>query len=521
MALAPRPLPLFVVTVAGQDLSARLVSARVRLVLSQPGLVDLALDLAADGPASGPATGGASGGATGGASGIASGMAPGDPVSLAVGMPPVPLFAGTLTAITRELVAGRAPVLRLRGHDALHALRQRSEAEMYEAMTLAEIAGRIAARHGLTLDARSEGPRWPQVLQARQSDLALLQGLCAATGHAFRLQGSVLLLLALDAAAPEETAVAIGQTVLDMAVEQNGFAPQGAVTVESWDPALAQAGIEFHGDGAPVAALRGLAQPDGSAAFAARALAADRAARTWVVDGRVLGMPAALPGDGLALAGSGLPPGLRPLLTEVVHSVDPADGFVTALSTRPQPVPPPRRGAEATLGIVQSVADPQGLGRVQVQLPAYGGLVAYWAAVALPGLGQAAGLMALPQPGDRVLVLLVGGDLAQGVVIGGLIGPDPPQDTGVTGDRVERYHLRLPGGQHLVLDDGDGSARLTQRDGTRLDLTPQGVDLQAANGSRLTLRDDGALLHSATDLRIAAPGRALRILADHVDFERG
>ncbi|PZF83197.1 phage baseplate assembly protein V, partial [Micromonospora deserti] len=154
-----------------------------------------------------------------------------------------------------------------------------------------------------------------------------------------------------------------------------------------------------------------------------------------------------------------------------------------------------------TLGAVTDVTDPEGLGRVRVELPAYGGLDAGWLAVLCPGAGRGKGIVALPDPRDTVLVALPGGEPAAGIVLGSLFGAVEPYDAGIDDGRARRWSLRTAGGQSVVVDDAAGSLRLATEGGSWLELTPE-----------LTT------LHAATDLVLSAPGRAMVVRARSVDF---
>ena len=79
------------------------------------------------------------------------------------------------------------------------------------------------------------------------------------------------------------------------------------------------------------------------------------------------------------------------------------------------------------------------------------------------------------------------------LVLGSLYGALTPPDPGVDGDSVRRWSLRTADGQQLVLDDGAHSVHLENRDGSAIDLAPDGV--------RITAK---------TDLTIDAAGRVHR-----------
>jgi hypothetical protein len=114
-------------------------------------------------------------------------------------------------------------------------------------------------------------------------------------------------------------------------------------------------------------------------------------------------------------------------------------------------------------------------------------------------------LVALPDVGDTVLVVLPsGGAGGVGVVMGGLYGTKSPPDSGVEGGATKRYTLRTPAGQLVTLDDANKAVRLEDETGSYLELTPEKV-----------------LLHAAVDLALEAPGRAVTVTGNTIDFRQG
>jgi uncharacterized protein involved in type VI secretion and phage assembly len=190
------------------------------------------------------------------------------------------------------------------------------------------------------------------------------------------------------------------------------------------------------------------------------------------------------------------------VLTEVNHSIDSRRGFISRLSTQPPPPPEHTRAAVATLGIVIQVNDPDQYGRVRVALPAYGNVETDWIGVLCIAAGPGKGLVALPNLGDTVLVLLVHEDPSQGLVLGGLYGQERLADSGVEKGAVRRFSLRTADGQLIQLDDR--SLRLQNRAGSFVELSP-----------------DRLHISSQTPVTIEAPGNSVLIRANQIDFEQG
>ena len=141
---------------------------------------------------------------------------------------------------------------------------------------------------------------------------------------------------------------------------------------------------------------------------------------------------------------------------------------------------------------------------MRVSLPSFENVNTDWINVVSIGAGAGKGLMIQPDVHDDVLVLLAHEDPAQAVVIGGLYGGHGTPDTGIEGGAVRRYTLLTPGGQRVKLDDAGQVIRLENSDGSFVELSPQKVSI-----------------HAARDLEIEAPGKAIVIRGNTIDFQRG
>jgi uncharacterized protein involved in type VI secretion and phage assembly len=171
--------------------------------------------------------------------------------------------------------------------------------------------------------------------------------------------------------------------------------------------------------------------------------------------------------------------------------------------------------------LVTRVDDPESLGRVRVSFPNFEDVESNWLEVLIPGAGSKKGLVALPDVGDRVLLLTAADDPGQAIVLGGLFGEEGPPDAGVEGGAVKRYTFVTPGGQRLQLDDAKRRARVQSSSGHYLELTPGGARLVASSGSYVELADKTVRIHAEADLEIEAPGKAVTIRGQSIDFQRG
>jgi phage protein D len=85
------------------------------------------------------------------------------------------VFKGAISAIEASLGAGDVPVVTVFAEDSLMELRMTRRMKSYENVSDADIAEAIAKEHGLTADAKADGPTYDVVQQWNQSDLAFLR----------------------------------------------------------------------------------------------------------------------------------------------------------------------------------------------------------------------------------------------------------------------------------------------------------------------------------------------------------
>lgn len=432
-----------------------------------------------------------------------------------------PLFDGEVTGVELARGPDGATVHRLRGYDLVHRLRRRGQVRVFENVTVADLAEELTSGHGIRVEADGRGPRLERLVQHRQDDLELLVGVAARVGLYTAMHGATLRLVDLDGHGDPVT-LHYGRSLWEVAVESTLDRPAAECTAYGWHPQRAEPIVERAGsprtgrqvrldpapgdvgaDGARIL----VDQPGRGAeelAAAAQATVDVGAGRALTVRGVAQGDPLLRAGCRIDLRGVGAQVDGRYALTEAVHTIDTA-GWLTRVSTCPPVVAAaePVAATTVTLGRVTGVADPEALGRVRVSLPAYGDPDAGWLGVLCPGAGQGRGLVVLPDVGDTVLVALPHGIPAEGIVLGSLYGGVAPPDSGVDGDAVLRWSLRTADGQSVVVDDAEHSIRLRDRAGSIVELTPALVRL-----------------HAATDLTVEAPGHAITMRADTIDFVR-
>jgi phage protein D/phage baseplate assembly protein gpV len=502
--LAP---PRVIVEVAGGPLgpleAASLTEVVVRQVLSAPGQCELTFaDPSPDAD-------------------VAATCVPGSTLRLRMPNQDQALFDGEVTAIERSYQPDRGRLVRVRAYDRLHRLRKNGGPRVHLDVSASRLASDLASGAGLTVDARADGPSQPRVVQTRQSDLELLLDVCERAGLFIDVDGDTLRLITLEGTGTTVPLV-FGGTLIEADIETNGDATLRRVAARGWDvdrlethegtATSARTGRSVPAEVAPDAVggsgertlLDERASDDDAALSLAQATLDLGVATEVVLRGVALGDPRLRPGCTVDV--SGIDPAIagRYVLTEVRHTIDRARGYLSEISSAP-PDPAPRPYATVvTVGEVRSADDPDGRGRVLVVLPSLGDLETAWLEVVSVGAGSNKGLVALPDAGDRVLVLLTHGDPASGVVLGGLYGSDGPFDSGVEDGAVKRFTLRTSAGHIIRLDDEKKTFRI-----------------EDPTGSHIEMAQDTVTIHAAVDLRIEAPGKNVKIVAASVDFETG
>lgn len=154
---------------------------------------------------------------------------------------------------------------------------------------------------------------------------------------------------------------------------------------------------------------------------------------------------------------------------------------------------------------VVDVADPDGEGRVKVELPWApddDGVYEVWARLATMMAGASRGSWFIPDVGDEVLVSFIAGDPRLPCVVGALWnGQDAPPESMDGGGQnnlkalhsrngivismddssgQEKLTLKTPGGHEILLDDGGRSITVTDSNGNKVTMEAAGVTVDTA-----------------------------------------
>ncbi len=430
------------------------------------------------------------------------------------------LFEGEITAMEFAYPPSGIREIRVRAFDVLHRLRKRQATRTHIRVTPKALAEEMVANLGLNVLATDPGPLRQIVIQQNQSDWDLLLEETQSCGLFLTLRDKHLHLCTLEGLG-EKVTLKWGESLLEAYFEVNAEAALRSVAVACWNPTR----VEHH-EGRATGARTGreviaAAAPDrfgtngdlllsdelGANGEFAQAIAQAeldrRTANEVVFRGTAQGDPRLRPGTRVTASGVNEQFTGSYVVASVNHLIDRRVGYISELQTSVPARRPRNKGALATKGVVSAVNDPESLGRLRVSLPTYNNVETDWMEVLTTGAGAKKGLLMPPDLGDQVLVLLIHGDPAQGVVLGGLYGADGPPETALEDGGIRCCTLLTSKGQKVVLDDSGERIRFENSNGSYVELAPKKVHI-----------------YSTTDLDIEAPGHAVVISGQTIDFRK-
>jgi uncharacterized protein involved in type VI secretion and phage assembly len=137
-------------------------------------------------------------------------------------------------------------------------------------------------------------------------------------------------------------------------------------------------------------------------------------------------------------------------------------------------------------GVVLDNNDPDGLCRINVQVPDVLSGSTGWCLPALPYAGDGVGLALVPPVGASVWVEWPGGDLGRPAVWSGAYWSS---GNGVPGAGQGTILLVTPGGHKIEVSDDNSAITLTASGGASISLDSNGITLDNGMGAKLTLQN--------------------------------
>ena len=176
------------------------------------------------------------------------------------------------------------------------------------------------------------------------------------------------------------------------------------------------------------------------------------------------------------------------------------------------PGPPSTWLHGAHIATVVSVVDPDGRSRVQVQVMGADadGSALLWARVAVPFAGNNRGAFLIPDVGDEVLVLFVGGDPRFPVVAGALWNGRTSVPETIGGDRVDRWSLTGRNGTRIAIVEaasGQEKVEIETPNGVKATLTDASggsITLDTGSGSSVTADTSGVSIQTSGTVSVQA-----------------
>ncbi len=190
----------------------------------------------------------------------------------------------------------------------------------------------------------------------------------------------------------------------------------------------------------------------------------------------------------------------------------------------------PGRGVPAmTTGVVTSLDDPDGLGRVEVRLPHWGeeGANLGFLRVLTPMAGAEWGVYLLPEVGDEVLVGFCEGGIHSACVLGSLWNGAHKQPAAVEDGKNDTRLIKSRSGHCVTLCDKDGEARLELVSGgglhVLLDDEEERITLSDKDGKNLLCLDakKGEITVAADKKVLLKAGKGSVTVADDVAVDSG
>ena len=160
------------------------------------------------------------------------------------------------------------------------------------------------------------------------------------------------------------------------------------------------------------------------------------------------------------------------------------------------------------VGLVLDNQDPDGLGRVKINLP---GLSedesGHWARLASPMAGDGRGMFFLPEKNDEVLVAFEQGDITRPYILGALWnGEDKPPESNSDGQNNVRL-IKSRSGHSVRFDDSDGVEKI------------EIIDKSGENSVTIDTKSNSISIKSAQDVVIEAPQGKISLSAKNVEVK--
>ena len=472
------------------------------------------------------------------------------------------LIKGEITALEPNFEEGMIARLVIQGYDQSHRLYRETKTKAFLNKKDSDLADEIASAAGLQTQIESTPIVYDHLFQHNQTDLDFLQSRAWRIGFECFVSEGKLVFRKPPTDEPEVTLTWGGD--LKTFHPRMTLAEQvDEVVVRGWDVQRKEAIIGRAQDGrvwqkvheqkngSEIASDFGYGkvvifdQPVVSQAEADTLAAArlDELSGAFIdAEGEAFRRPDIRAGRYVELAGLGNRLSGKYLVTNATHVYSP-EGLVTTFTVRGSrsgtvteqlgAANPTGRFPGVVTGIVTNAEDPNDWGRVKLKFPWMSDdAESDWARVAGPGAGPEAGLCAIPEVGDEVVVAFEHGDFSRPFVLGGLWNgqADLPPETAAAGsnekplvrtwrsraghrltmhdDSKDKIELETPGGHNVSIDDAGKKVTITTGGGLSVTMDDNSNKITIESGNEVEIKSTGNMkIEAGGNLDLKANGQ--------------
>ena len=469
----------------------------------------------------------------------------------------VVLLTGEITALEPEFEEGMLCTLVVRGFDKSHRLYRETRSKAFLNAKDSDVASQIAQSAGLQAEVETTTTVYDHIFQHNQTDLEFLMERAWRIGfECFVSEGK--LYFRKPPTGGSGLSLTWGQDLIQFHPKMTLAEQVDEVVVKGWDSeqqqaivGRAQSGTLYpqNGearDGAAWASSFGsgkliiVDQPVISQAEAdllAEARLNELSGAFIQAEGTASRRPDVQAGRKVELAALGTRFSGTYLVTGATHHYG-TSGLKTIFSVRGLRTgllaegfdhrQPAERWPGVYIGVVTNTADPNRRGRVKLKFPWLADdAESDWARVIGAGAGPEAGLFAIPDVSDEVLVAFEQGDFGRPFVLGGLWNGQhalPPEaDAVADSDWPKVRTWRSRGGHRLtLLDTSDKKIEIVTSDGRSIILSDQDKKITLKTPSaRVEMEDSKITITAQADIIVEASGSLKLKGSAGIDIEAG
>lgn len=458
------------------------------------------------------------------------------------------MIVGEISALTADLPSSGPATVEVQGFDLFHGLtrgtvyRQFGGESPGSGLRDSEIVSQIASEMQLQFVVEETPARTSPRIQNHETNLAFLQELAQANDYFVKVDSGTIFFGSRPPQRPDTIRLEWGKTLLNFSPRLSTAGLVNEVVVRGWDqiqkqpisvnvkrdsekPGLiSQAGLKQISKGSGGRSQRVIDVPVSS--FLEAKAIADSILRNQQVTavaggGTCLGNPAVRVGAKLELSGIGRFAGSY-FVTTVTHTIG-GNGYLTSFevntdSSTSAPDSPDALGSSSgpehrsavsvVVGLVLDNRDPDGLGRVKINLPGVSDdETGHWARVAAPMAGGGRGMFFLPEKRDEVLVAFEQGDITRPYILGALWnGKDKPPESNSDGQNNLRS-IKSRSGHVVRFDDTAGAEKI------------EIIDKSGENSVTIDTESNTIAIKSAQDVVIQAPRGKISLSAKSVEVK--